>query len=153
MSVSSGAFVLPQAVASAAANLTKELQSYIIPILAATPLTAGLVNPAQPQDSVVVYNVSNNYIRGILAFTPTIIAAGSAPTRVFLVPPGGTFALDFSVGAESANVAANVAAIESVEFAVVTVPTTGPGVETSTLPVAVLGAYTPGHIVANFAAT
>jgi hypothetical protein len=151
MSVSSGAFVLPQAAASVAANLTKEVQAFIVPILVTTPLAAEVVNPGAPQDSVVVYNVSNNYVRGIVAFSAAIVAAGAAPTRTFLVPPGGTFALDFSVGAESANAAANVGAIDSVSFSVVTVPTTGTTVETSTLAVAAVGAYTAGHIVANFA--
>ena len=93
MSATSGSLANSQ---SAAADLGKEITAYDVVIPAATN-TAQVVNPTPVYDAFTVYNKSSVYdVRGVITFGAGIVSATPAGERAFVVPPLGTFSVDFS---------------------------------------------------------
>ena len=83
-----------------------------------------------------------------MAFTAGITAVGAAATRVFLIPPGGTYSADFADEGASDNAIGALNAIDSVSLIAVIAPAAGV-VEASTLLAAT--AAIAGYVAINFA--
>lgn len=130
-------------------DLTKEHEGTIQTIAAGAAAVAGVHNPAQPQQSLTAFNASQNWVRGTITFSGGITSLGSAATRVFLVPPFGTYTYDSSdVGGDADNATGAINAIDSVSVIAVAVPTAAGVVEASTL--AAAASTFAGHVAINF---
>lgn len=126
------------------ADNDKKIGSHVAVIPAAG--TAQVVNPADNQNAVTVYNLSTvNMVRATVTFVAGIVGDATAAQQTFLVPAGGTFSVDFSNNAGS--VSGLIGAIESVSFVSVAIPAATS--EASTLPA--LAAAAGAVVVANFA--
>jgi hypothetical protein len=143
MSLTNGSFAAPTA-----ADLNKEVESFAVTIVAGAGV-AQVVNPAQAEEGVTVFNVSNNVIRATVVFSAGIVAAGGAATRAFLVPAGGTASIDWADSGATDSAQGNIGAIDSLSIVPVTIPVAAGVVEASTL--AVAAAATPGYVLVNFA--
>lgn len=126
----SGSFTPPNS-SAVAFDPTKELGSFVVGIPAATNLPQ-VVNPAVDQQSFTVFNTSSSFVRGTVTFQAGITATGAAATRAFLVPPAGTYSMDF--GSDYVDVAGNIEAIDSIIFVGVTIGTTTAEASTLTAP-------------------
>jgi hypothetical protein len=142
MSITNGSFTAP-----IAPDLTKEAEGFVVAVAAGAGVAA-VVNPAQPEQGATVFNVSNNWIRGTITFTAGVVALGAAATRVFVVPPGGTYSFDFADEGATDSATGAIGAIDSISIIAVTPPATGV-VEASTLAAAT--AAVAGYVAVNFA--
>jgi hypothetical protein len=149
MSTTGGSFNLPQTTAAAAANLSKEIESFFTPIPGGAAFTA-TINPTQPQQGFTVYNVSQNYLKGLVLFVTGITSVTTATERLFLIPPGGTYSLDLGVDAESANAAAALHPIDSIQFQTVVAPQTAGTFSTAQLSLTGISNTNAGGVVVNF---
>jgi hypothetical protein len=127
MSASNGSFSAPLA-----PDLAKEVEAFLVRIAAGVGVAA-VVNPAQPQSSVTVYNVSNNWLKATWTFTAGITSLGTAATRVSIIPPGGTLSLDAADEGSTDSVAGSIGAFDSVSLVPVDVPVAAGVVEAGTL--------------------
>lgn len=143
MSTTSGFFN-----ASTTPDNTHEVESFVSTIVAGAGV-AQVVNPTQPEQSATVFNYSANWVRGIVTFTTGVTALGGAATRAFLVPPNGTFNLDFSSENDAASAAGVLGSIDSISLAPVAMPVAAGVVEASTLGLA--AAASAGYVAVNFA--
>jgi hypothetical protein len=142
MSLTSGSFTAP-----IAPDLTKEVESHVITIASGAGV-AQISNPAQPQQGFTAYNVSNNVIRGTVTFSASIVAAGGAATRTFLIPAGGTLAQDYADESISDSATGSIGAIDSISFVPVTLPAAAGIAEGSTL--AVAAAAVAGYVIVDY---
>ena len=111
MSATSGSLANSQ---SAAADLGKEITAYDVVIPLAN--TAQVVNPTPVYDAFTVYNKSSLYdLRGIVTFGAGIVSATAAGERAFVVPPLGTFSVDFSDNTND-DATGSVGVIDKISF-------------------------------------
>ena len=138
-STTSGSFT-PSA---ATADLAVELGAHVA-VIPAGGNVAQTVNPAVPQQAFTAYNLSSQYVRGVVTLSAGITAVGAAATRVFLMPPNSTYSLD--LGSSINDLSGIIEAIDSVTYQAVTVAATA---EVSTLAAAAALAAN-AVIVTNF---
>ena len=121
MASTNGSFVNS---AAAAADLGKEVTAYDVVIPLAN--TAQVVNPGQPFDAFTVYNLSSAYqLRGVITLSAGINSTTPSTTpaaeRAFVVPPLGTFSLDFSDKTND-DATGSIGAIDSISFQALKTP-------------------------------
>lgn len=139
--ITSGSFT-PSA---ATADLAKEVGSNVA-VIPAGGNVAQTVNPAVPMQGFVAYNMSSQYVRGTIALSAGITAVGAAATRVFVLPPNSSYALD--LGNDNDDLGGIIEAIDSITYQAVTIAATA---EASTLAAAPALAAN-AVIITNFAA-
>lgn len=111
MASTNGSFVNS---AAATADLGKEVTAFDVVIPLAN--TAQVVNPGQPFDAFTVYNLSSAYqLRGVITLSAGINSTTPAAERAFVVPPLGTFSLDFSDKTND-DATGSIGAIDSISF-------------------------------------
>jgi hypothetical protein len=143
LSLTNGSFAAPTA-----ADLNKEVESFAVTIAAGAGVAA-VVDPAQPEEGVTVFNVSNNVVRATVTFSAGIVAAGGAATRAFLVPAGGTASIDWADSGATDSAQGALGAIDSLSIAPVAIPVAAGVVEASALALATTA--TAGYVLVNFA--
>lgn len=109
MSMTNGSFSVPLS-----PDVTKEVGAFVVGIPAGAGV-AQVVNPAVPVQGLTAFNYTTNLLRGTVTFSAGVTANGIAATRVFLVPPGASYSLDFS-DHDGDNAIGAIDAIESVSF-------------------------------------
>jgi hypothetical protein len=107
---------------------------------------AQVVNPSVPMQGLTVFNYTTNLVRGIVTLTAGITGTNAVGLRTFLVPPGGSYSVDFADHAGD-NASGAIDAIDSVSFSAVLAGVAT--AEASTL--ATNGTTVAGSLFINFA--
>jgi hypothetical protein len=142
-----GAVITAPAVISADACLdtNKELGSYIVTMVGGAGV-AQLVTPTTQYQGLTAVNISENWVRLKVTFTAATVTATAAATKVILIAPGGSGAVDFTRDPVTNS---STGTIQSFEVSPVTVPVVAGAVEVSTL--ALAAAALAGYVTINLA--